>query len=163
MTEETVKMAIQKLNLNSTSHSRGLLLLRGQLLVFRSQDPGERPSECYFRSTVRLIPEEELKILRLLYSEIPHYYKKQEYQSHVTRFPRNSKCKYVISDPKNITVCGSISDWSKMNDYDWFLFGPNINIGVSHFLVFYMLAAMLQHGILTSPRLPSGIFGAALV
>jgi hypothetical protein len=32
-----------------------------------------------------------------------------------------------------------------------------------HFSMCYMLAAMLQHGILTFPRLPSGLFGAALV
>jgi hypothetical protein len=76
MAEENITTAIRELNLNSKSHSRGLLLLGGQLLVFRSQDPGGRPSGCYSHSTVRFIPEEELKILHLLCSAMPHYYKK---------------------------------------------------------------------------------------
>jgi hypothetical protein len=89
--EESLKYQIRNLKLNAKSHPKGILLMRGQLLVSRI---GGNVFGCYCHHDVFYVTESQLRLLQRLYSRIPEHCKR-------SYFPRDGTCEYAWSDPWN--------------------------------------------------------------
>jgi hypothetical protein len=134
--ERERQIRIANLHLDSERHSEGLLLLPGQLLVWKGLGDYKGlyfGSHCRSKTNPYFITKSYMLQLRNMY-----FHDATDQETRRTGALHGSSCRSAISDPTNMVVDGGISNWSKNGGRNWLLIpAPILTIGATILSILY--------------------------